>query len=74
LYHIYATFAGSNSYYTSLASTYATVATAATPVPTASPVTGLATTSDLLTYIVAVAIAIIIAIAIATVLILRKRP
>jgi hypothetical protein len=74
LYQIYATFGGSNSYYSSYAQTGATVATAATPVPTASPVTGLATTSDLLTYIVAVAIAIIIAIAIATVLILRKRP
>jgi len=74
LYHIYATFAGSNSYYTSLASTYATVATAATPVPTASPVTGLATTSDLVTYIVVAIVVIIIAIAIVGALLLRKHP
>jgi hypothetical protein len=73
-YTIYATFAGSNSYYQSAASTYATVSTAPTVSPTPTPVSGLATTSDLLTYIVVAIVVIVIAIAIATVLMLRKRP
>jgi len=76
-YTIYATFTGSNSYYTSSASTYATVATAAattTPAPTATNApSNLATTSDLMTYIVVGVIAIIIAIAIVGALILRKK-
>jgi hypothetical protein len=76
LYTIYATFTGSDSYYISSASTYATVSAAAstaTPAPTAtSAPSNLATTSDLMTYIVVVGIAIIIAIAIATVIIVRR--
>jgi len=77
LYKVYATFAGSNSYYSSYAGTYATVATVAsttTPVPTVTSVpSNLATTSDLMTYISVVGIAIIIAIAIVGALILRKK-
>jgi hypothetical protein len=77
LYTIYATFTGSNSYYSSYAETGAIVAAAAataTPAPTAtSAPSNLATTSDLMTYIVAVGIAIIIAIAIVGALILRKK-
>jgi hypothetical protein len=77
LYKVYATFAGSNSYFSSYAETGATVATVVsttTPAPTAtSAPSNLATTSDLMTYIVAVGIAIIIAIAIVGALILRKK-
>ena len=51
-----------------------TASEAATPAPTNAPPTGLATTADLMTFIVGGVIAIIVAIAIATVLILRKRP
>ncbi len=72
-YQIIATFAGSNAYGSSSADTYTTVVNApvATVTPTASPL-NIATTTDLMTYIVAVGVAIIIAIAIATILILRK--
>jgi len=77
LYTIYATFTGSNSYYTSLASTYATVAAAAattTPAPTAtSAPSNYATTSDLMTYIVVGVIAMIIAIAIVGLVLYRKK-
>jgi hypothetical protein len=74
LYTVYATFTGSNSYYTSSASTYATVSMASTPIPT--PTSGTEATissSDMLSYFAITAIAIIIAIAVATVLILRKK-
>jgi hypothetical protein len=74
LYTVYATFAGSNSYYSSSAATYATVSTAPTVSPTPTPVSGLATTSSVMTYIIIAAIAIIIAIAIVGALILRKHP
>jgi hypothetical protein len=74
MYTIHATFTGSNSYYSSYAETHATVSTAPTVSPTPTPVSGLATTSDLLTYIVVAIVVIVIAIAIATVLMLRKRP
>jgi hypothetical protein len=74
LYTVYATFAGTDSYFSSYAETSATVATAATATPTAAPVTGLATMSGLTIGIAAAVIAIIIAIAIATVLMLRKHP
>jgi hypothetical protein len=75
LYTIYATFAGSNSYYTSSASTYATVASAST---TSSPTTPansqpLVSNSDLATYLAIGVIAIIISIAIVGALLLRKR-
>jgi len=76
LYDVYATFSGSNSYYSSYAETSATVATAATttPAPTATNApSNLATTSDLMTYIVAVGIAIIIAIAIVGLVLYRKK-
>jgi hypothetical protein len=74
-YKIIASFAGDDSYGSSAAATAATVGSAPTPAPTATSTTApsnLATTSDLMTYIVAVGIAIIIAIAIVGALILRK--
>jgi hypothetical protein len=73
-YTISASFAGSNSYGSSWAETHAVVTEPqATSTPTATTSTvGLATTSDLLTYIAVAVIAMIITVAIATVLILRK--
>jgi len=74
-YQIIATFSGTNSYYSSAASTFCTVGSAApTAAPAATPVTGLATASDLTYGIVAVIIVIIIAIAIVGLLLLRKKP
>jgi hypothetical protein len=77
LYQVYATFGGSNSYYSSYAETHATVASAAsttTPAPTATNApSNLATTSDLVTYIAIVGIAIIIAIAIVGLVLYRKK-
>jgi hypothetical protein len=73
-YQITATFAGTNSYYPSSATTYAHASDVVTPAPTAAPQQGLATTADLLTYLAAGVIAIIIAIAIVGLLILRKHP
>jgi len=73
-YLITATFAGTNSYWPSNAQTAMTVQQAPTVTPTATPQSNLATTADLMTYIVAAAIAIIIAIAIVGILILRKHP
>jgi len=76
LYTIYATFAGSNSYYTSSASTDATVSTAATPTSTpmsTSTAQSSVSNSDLVTYLIIVAIAIILAIAIVGALLLRKK-
>jgi hypothetical protein len=76
LYQIYATFAGSNSYFSSYAQTGATVSIASasttTPAPT-STASSSVSNSDMLTYLVIVAIAIIIAIAIVGALILRKK-
>ncbi len=74
-YTVYASFAGSNSYWPSSAET-SFVATAAltAPTPTVATQSNLATTTDIMTYIVVGVVAIIIAIAIATVLILRKHP
>jgi len=74
MYTIYANFAGTNSYFESSASTGATFAAAATPAPTAAPISGLATTSDLLSYVVVAIVVIIIAIAIVGALLLRKHP
>jgi hypothetical protein len=74
IYHIYATFAGTNSYYSSLASTYATVAAIASP--TAAPTSGtqpVVSNSDMIMYFAISVIAIIVAIAVATVLIIRKK-
>jgi hypothetical protein len=74
LYKIYATFGGSESYFSSYAQTFATVASTTTPAPTVtSAPSNLATTSDLMTYIAVVGIAIIIAIAVVGALILRKK-
>ncbi len=73
-YTIIATFAGSNAYYGSSASTemFAGVPPTAAPTTTSSQ-SNVATTSDLMTYIVVAVIAIIIAIAIVGVLMLRKK-
>jgi hypothetical protein len=71
-YRIIASFFGSESYWSSHATSYVTVNSAPTISPTAVPQTVL-TTSDLMTYIVAGVIAIILAIAIVAVLILRRR-
>ena len=70
-----ATFEGSQSYYSSHASTafYASPEAAA-PSPTIAPISNPATTYDLMIYIVGATIAIIIAIAIVGLLLLRKKP
>jgi hypothetical protein len=72
-YSITATFGGTQSYYSSSAQTHMIVGQAATTAtPTAVTQSGLATSTDLMMYIVVASIAIIIAIAVG-VLILRKR-
>ena len=68
-YTIYASFGGSNSYYPSSAATTIYAGSIATTAPTATTQTNLATTGDLMTYVLASAIAIIIVIAIVGVLI-----
>jgi len=73
-YTVIATFAGSNSYYPSSAEAHFFAGETPTQQPTATPVTGLATTADLMTYNLGVGIAIIIAVAIVGLLVLRKRP
>jgi outer membrane protein assembly factor BamB len=72
-YTLYASFAGSGAYYSSSAETYFHASDAPTPAPTAQAQTGLATTSDVLTYIAAATVAIIIAIAVAVVLLMKKK-
>ncbi len=72
-YTLYASFAGSGAYYPSSAQTYFHASEASTPAPTAQVQTGLATTSDLLSYIAAATVAIIIAIAVAVVLLMKKK-
>ena len=73
LYTVYATFAGSTSYYTSSASTYATVSSSSSsPMPTSIEQSSVSN-SDMILYFAITAIAIIIVIAIATVLNLRKK-
>jgi hypothetical protein len=76
LYTIYATFAGSNSYYTSSASTGATVAAAATTTvsPTSTPLSIDAVNNNLMIGLAAATIAIILAIAIGILLLLRRKP
>jgi len=74
IYKITATFAGSNSYYSSSSETGVTVTEA--PLPTATTTSNAATTTDvssILTYLVVGIVAIIIAIAIVGVLLLRKK-
>jgi hypothetical protein len=74
-YTVTATFAGTNGYWPSNAETGMIIQNApATPAPTATPVTGLATMSGLTIGIAAAVIAIIIAIAIVGLLLLRKKP
>jgi hypothetical protein len=73
-YTLIASFAGSESYWPSSTETSFGVEVAATPAPTAVAQTGLATTSDVMTYMAVGVIAIIIAIAIVGALMLRKRP
>jgi hypothetical protein len=74
-YHIFATFAGSNAYGPSSASTYLAVGNAtATPAPTAPPVTGIASTGTVELGVAAVIIVVVICVAVLAVLTLRKRP
>ena len=73
-YTVYAIFAGSESYYPTAAETSFHVSESVTPAPTATPVSNIATTTDLMTYTAIAAIAIILAVAVATVLLLRKHP
>jgi hypothetical protein len=73
-YLVTATFAGTNGYWPSNAQTAMTVQQAPSVTPTATPQSNLATTTDLMTYMVAGVIAIIIAIAIVGFLIIRKHP
>jgi len=74
-YTIIATFAGSKSYWPSYSETAMSVdPAAATPAPTAAPISNIATTGDLMTFMTVGVIAIIIAIAIVGLLLLRKRP
>ena len=73
-YTLYASFAGSESYYPTAAETSFHFSEPVTPAPTATPVSNVATTTDLMTYALVTAIAIIIAIVIVGVLILRKKP
>jgi hypothetical protein len=74
LYTIYASFAGSNSYYSSSASSYATVASAVSSSPASTSATQPTTSnSDMIMYFAATAIAIIIAIAVVGALILKKK-
>jgi len=74
-YLVTATFAGTNGYWGSNAQTGMTVqGPSATAAPTAAPISGLATASDLTYGIIGAVIAIIIAIAIVGLLLLRKKP
>lgn len=73
-YTVYASFEGSSAYYPAHAVTAFSVDPAATAAPTQQMPTGLATTTDLMTYIIGATIAIIIAIAVVGFLILRKHP
>jgi len=70
-YTIIATFAGSESYYSSYAETYAVVSEAPPASPTPTPAAPL---PPIETYFVVATVAIIIAIAIVGILLLRKRP
>jgi hypothetical protein len=75
LYTIYANFAGTDSYYSSSAATYATVASSSmtsSSTPTANS-QSLVSNSNLVTYIAIGVVAIIIAIAINIVITLRKK-
>ena len=74
-YTVTATFCGTNGYYGSSAETAMAVQNAPpTPAPTASPPTGLASTSTVELGIVAVIIVIIVIGAVLALLLMRKRP
>jgi hypothetical protein len=74
-YTVYATFAGTNGYYGSTASAgfYASAA-GATPAPTATPLTGLASNTTVMYIGIAIIIVIIIIGAVLAILVTRKRP
>jgi len=72
---VYATFAGTQSYYGSSAETHFAITSAApTAPPYPSPVTGLASTGTVMLGVVALAVIIIIIGVVLAVLVLRKRP
>ena len=71
-YTVYASFEGSGAYYPSHAVTAFAVDPEVNPSQTQQPTTGLATSNELMMYIIGATIAIIIAIVIVGVLILRK--
>jgi hypothetical protein len=73
-YTVIASFAGSDSYGHSQAESAFTMYTTSTVTPTQAPQSVLATSTELMTYIVGSTVAIIIAIAIVGLLLLRKRP
>jgi hypothetical protein len=74
-YTLIASFAGSESYWpTSAQTAFAVDLPATTPATTNAPITNLATTADLATYLAIGVIAIIIAIALVGLLLLRKKP
>jgi hypothetical protein len=74
-YTVIASFAGTNGYWPSSSETsFAVDPAAPTQAPTSAPLSNLATTTDLLTYLAIGVVAIIIAIAIVGVLLLRKHP
>ena len=73
-YTVYASFEGSGAYYPSHAVSAFTVDPEGNPNQTQQPTTGLATSNELMMYIIGATVAIIIAIAIVGLLILRKQP
>jgi hypothetical protein len=74
-YTVYASFAGSNGYWPSHASTaFAVDPAVPTTIPTATPLTDVATNANLMTYLAVGVVAIIIAIAVVGLLLLRKHP
>jgi len=74
-YTVYASFAGSNGYWPSHASTtFAVDSAVPTPAPTAAPLTDVATNANLMTFLAVGVVAIIIAIAVVGLLLLRKHP
>ena len=74
-YTVFVNFVGTNGYWPSNSQdTFDISAAVPTTQPTAAPIENLATTTDLMMYIVGAAIAIIIAIAIVGILLLRKKP
>jgi hypothetical protein len=71
MYTIYATFAGSNSYYSSYAEASGVVAS--TPASSTTESASIATNADLANYLIIGIVAIIITIAIVGALLLRKK-